>query len=888
MVGAGLIGCLAPAASLSLPTISTAAGGGTSQDEGVPAAQALLKYPEDLAVDGAGNLYLSDRSTLRVRKIDTQGVIRTVAGNGQGGYNGDGIAATSATLVPMGIAVDAQGNLFIAEDVRIRMVSPSGVITTLVGDGNRGFSGDGGPAIAASISSPIDPEVDAQGNLYFIDRGNRRVRKLTPDGVISTVVGNGSFSGTFPEGTRALDVGFEAQGLGISPSGEILLVGGFDHRVYRLDQQGRLWTVAGGGFFGADPMATNVVLHGLRDVASDARGNVYVSQNAIVQMIAPDGAIHLVAGRHNRRDGFADVETGYGGDGGPAVQALLKDVVGLAVTPDGQLFVADRGNARVRKITPVSQPETPAGMFALRWAGDRDGGGGAVVSGDFNGDGRADLATVSKPGRYDYEYWAVGSVCLLLQSSAGAFEDEGSSCINMPAPTAPLPTRPSPTFRGVGLAVADMNGDGIDDVLASSGAGIAIVPGSRQRDFRSSWFSGVWNTPADELVVTDVNRDGAPDVVVRTVESRGSQNMGLGIYQSSRSGVAYSFRFMPLDFDLSSLRAADLSGDGREDLAMGYVRGSGGEGGAAVLRHDGQGGFLSPQLYPVTGSGRASVAVGSFNGDRRRDLAVARVGYQSGTLIHMFHQDPYGALQPATPLEATPQPTGLLAVDLDRDTLDDLLVLGGSNWSVGYYQSRYGRGLDAQVRYAVSPPDEEDVNTLVATDVNHDGHLDVVQVSSGRLDFLYGTGRRWGTAAPGSHPLLPGGQAVRSATPQPLATTLAVAPSSASSRTIEQGGRWGSSRDARWLQSLPQRLAWTTRAASIMRGWIAQLSGWWSSLLSSNTSGTTPEAPMERVRNTLDAGVARTASSSGTWKPPQKRNPFVPTSIGLRRCDRFR
>lgn len=872
------------------PTISTIAGGGTSRDEGVPATQALLEYPEDVAVDAQGNLFVSDWYTLRVRKIDSSGVIRTVAGTGRNGYNGDGIAATNATIVPTGVAVDTQGNLFIAEGVRIRKVAPDGIITTVVGNGTRGFSGDGGPATSASISSPIDPEIDAQGNLYFIDRGNWRVRKVTPEGVISTVVGNGGFNSLFPEGSRALDIGFETQGLGIDAGGELLLVGGFDRRVYRLGRDGRVWTVAGGGSFGADPMATNVILHSARDVAADARGNIYVGMGAVVQMVTPDGAIHHIAGTWNSRDGFDDKREGYAGDGGSATQALLKGISGIAVTADGQVLVADTGNARVRRITPVPQPETPAGMFALRWSGDRDGGGGAIVSGDFNKDGRNDLAFVAKPGRYDYQHWAVERICLLLQSPAGGFVGQDGFCVNLPAPTAALPARPSPTFRGVGLAVTDMNGDGIDDVLASSGAGIAIVPGSRSRDFRTSWFSGAWNMPTDELVVTDVNRDGVPDIVARTVESISSQAIGLGIYLGSRTGVAQSFRFVPLDFDLSSLRAADLTGDGREDLAMGYVRGTAGEGGVAVLRHDGQAGFLSPQLYPVSGTGRVSVAAGNFNGDERRDLAVARVGYQSGTLIHMFHQDAYGVLQPATPLEATPQPAGLLAVDLDRDTLDDLLVLGGSHWSVGYYQNRYGRGLGGQVRYRVSPPDDEDANTLVAVDINHDGHLDVVQASSGRLDFLYGTGRRWGSAVHGGQPLLPGGSAVHHAVPQPLANALSALPSFPVSGNVERGrhGLWAASLHASRLQPLPQRMAWAARATSVVRGWIARLSGWWNSLVSSEDAETVSNPPMARTSIAIEAGIARQTSSSTMQETAEPRIAFAPASAGLRTCDRFR
>jgi len=287
------------------------------------------------------------------------------------------------------------------------------------------------------------------------------------------------------------------------------------------------------------------------------------------------------------------------------------------------------------------------------------------------------------------------------------------------------------------------------------------------------------------------------------------------------------------------------------------------------------------------------VAAGSFNGDRRRDLAVARVGYQSGTLIHIFHQDAYGLLQPATPLEATPQPVGLLAVDLDRDTLDDLLVLGGASWSVGYYQNRYGRGLGGQVRYQVSPPDEEDANALVAVDVNQDGHLDVVQAGSGGLDFLHGTGRRWGTAVHGSQPLLPGGSAVRGAVPQPLATALSLLPTFPVTWNVEQAPRgiWVASLDARRLQSLPQRLAWVARATSAVRGWIARLSGWWNAWVSSDSDATTTASDAPKVRSpiAMEAEVARRASSpSTTPRTAASRIAFAPTFAGPRICDRFR
>ena len=165
--------------------ISTVAGNGTVVGyggDGGPATSAQLHGPYGVAVDAAGNLFIADRDNCRIRKVTPGGVISTVAGNGTGGFSGDGGPATSAQLAaPHGVAVDAAGNLFIADyaNNRIRMVTPDGIIRTVAGNGTMGFSGDGGPATSAQLFQPGGVAVDAAGNLFIADTFNNRVRKVT-------------------------------------------------------------------------------------------------------------------------------------------------------------------------------------------------------------------------------------------------------------------------------------------------------------------------------------------------------------------------------------------------------------------------------------------------------------------------------------------------------------------------------------------------------------------------------------------------------------------------------------------------------------------------------------------------------------------------------------
>jgi hypothetical protein len=206
--------------------------------DGGPATQAELSFVTGLAVDTAGNVYIADDANERIRKVDTNGLITTIAGNGTYGYSGDGGPATQAELwVPISVAVDAAGNVYIADEGnnRIRKVDTNGIIATIAGNGNYGFSGDGGPATKAMFRDPAEVAVDAAGNVYIADDENR-VRRVDTNGTIKTVAGGGNHSGAYSgDGGPATAAGLSVNSITIDPSGAFYLADFSDNRVRKVD-----------------------------------------------------------------------------------------------------------------------------------------------------------------------------------------------------------------------------------------------------------------------------------------------------------------------------------------------------------------------------------------------------------------------------------------------------------------------------------------------------------------------------------------------------------------------------------------------------------------------------------------------------------------------------
>jgi uncharacterized protein (TIGR03437 family) len=220
-------------------TITTVAGSGTQgfSADGGPAVSAQLLNPYGVAVNASGNLFIADGGNYRIRKVTPLGIITTVAGNGTQGFSGDGGSATSAQLgYPVGVAVDASGNLFVADSLnsRIREVTPQGTITTVAGNGMQGFSGDGGTAISAQLNYPSGVAVDASGNLFIADTNNNRIRMVTPAGIITTAAGNGArgFSGDGGQ-AGAAQLGWPA-GVTVDASGKIYIGDSFNNRIRQL------------------------------------------------------------------------------------------------------------------------------------------------------------------------------------------------------------------------------------------------------------------------------------------------------------------------------------------------------------------------------------------------------------------------------------------------------------------------------------------------------------------------------------------------------------------------------------------------------------------------------------------------------------------------------
>jgi DNA-binding beta-propeller fold protein YncE len=337
--------------------ITTVAGNGTKnfRGDGGPALAASLGSPSGVAIDRLGNILIADINNSRVRLVDSvTGIITTIAGNGNQLFGGDGGPAINAGLTPFGIAVDVTGNIFIADflNSRIRRVDRSGIITTVAGNGNIGFSGDGGPATSANLTGPSDVALDAAGNIFIADAGNHRVRRVDiRTGIITTIAGSGiqGFSG---DGGRATGANLSAPfGISIDGAGNLFIADTGNSRVRRVDARtGIITTFAGSGiidFSGDGGPATFAGLAGLAGLTVDGLGNLFIVDtlnNRIRRVDARAGTINTMAG-----NGIDPV-----GDNGPALEAGLFSPRGITLDRNGNIFVADALNNRVRRIEATS------------------------------------------------------------------------------------------------------------------------------------------------------------------------------------------------------------------------------------------------------------------------------------------------------------------------------------------------------------------------------------------------------------------------------------------------------------------------------------------------------------------------------------------------------
>ena len=338
-------------------TITTAAGIGKSgySGDGGPAAGAWLHTPEGVAVDKTGNLYIADSGNHRIRRVGATGTITTVAGSGERGYGGDGGPATKTRLYhPAGVAVDNTGNLYIADsgNHRIRQVDGSGIITTVAGTGERGFSEDGGPALEARLNHPTGVAVDGAGNLYIADSENHRIRRVDGSGIITTVAGTGErgFSG---DGGPALEAQLSGPtGISVDSSGSVYIADTWNDRIRRVGPTGTITTVAGigrGSDSGGAGPATEALLNWPQGVAVDGSGNLYIadSGNHRIRPMDSSGVLTTIAGTG---------QGGFGGDGGLAATAQLNYPTGVAVDDEGKVYVADSRNHRIRVLTQLPPP----------------------------------------------------------------------------------------------------------------------------------------------------------------------------------------------------------------------------------------------------------------------------------------------------------------------------------------------------------------------------------------------------------------------------------------------------------------------------------------------------------------------------------------------------
>ena len=463
--------------------------------DGGPAASASLGEPQSIALDTAGNLYMLDTLNRRVREVlAVTGVIQTIAGNGVGGFNGDGPATLHRISGRGGLSVDAQANVFLADagNSSIReIVASTGLIQTIAGGHGFAFSGDGGPAINAQLNQPLGISLDGSGNIFIADTGNHRIREIVggPGGIIQTVAGNGTpgFAGDGGAATSAEL--FYPYGVFVDGSESILIADTGNNRIRQMAPgTGIIATVAGNGSslpsscstsfdqcIGDGGPASNGIVRSPQKVFKDSSGNLF-----FLDLV--DEIQEIPAGAANIQTFAANSASGFGGDGGPAAQAQLDFPIDAVADKAGNVYIAVTG--AVRKVEATSGViQTIAGR-GIGGTTSLSGDGGPAINATVNPNGLAvdafgNVFIADGFNEVREVSAATGTIRSVAGNGTAGFSGDGG-----PATTAQLQF-PSSVFVDAGgnIFIADSGNNVIREVVGGPGGNIVTVAGNGTMGF---------------------------------------------------------------------------------------------------------------------------------------------------------------------------------------------------------------------------------------------------------------------------------------------------------------------------------------------------------------------------------------------------------------------
>jgi len=354
-------------------TLAGLAGQGGSADG--MGSEARFARPSGVTVDGAGNVYVADTSNNTIRKVTPAGVVTTLAGLAESFGSTDGAGSDARFSYPSGVAVDSAGNVYVADtgnNSPIRKVTPAGVVTTLAGLAGSYGSADG-TGSEARFWNPSGVTVDSAGNVYVADTYNHTIRKVTPAGVVTTLAGNASITlpNGDPLGGYADGTGSEARfrspsSVAVDSAGNVYVADTHNYTIRKVTPTGAVTTLAGlaGNYGSVDGIPSEARFYGPSGVAVDRAGNVYVTDGDTIRKVTPEGGVTTLAGLAPRLGGSAD---------GTGSAARFAGPDGVAVDRSGNIYVADSGNYTIRKVTPVGEATTLAGLAGIRGSDDGTG-----------------------------------------------------------------------------------------------------------------------------------------------------------------------------------------------------------------------------------------------------------------------------------------------------------------------------------------------------------------------------------------------------------------------------------------------------------------------------------------------------------------------------------